>query len=117
MPPPSWYMLAAVTVETPNDEAKTLSDRAFLEGLARQVSGIVGLVDGLSQDAQVTLGLLEMHAKQLDHIDTMVHEVHQFIEEHRPALNRALNFLDAGKSMRGYLAGRPRKGATDGTST
>ena len=99
-------------LETPNDELETLSDRQFLEGLAKQVSGIAGLLDGLSQDAQVTLGLLEMHAKELDHIDTMVHEIHQFIEEHRPALNRALGFLDAGKSWRDYL--KHRRETADG---
>lgn len=44
-----------------------------------------------------------VQAKQLDHLDTMVHEVHQFIEEHRPALAKALAFLSPGRSVRDYF--------------
>lgn len=78
----AWYMLPVVTVETPNDDLLTLSDRELAERICRQ----------------------------LDHLDAMLHEVTQFLDEHKPALNRALGFLDAGRSMRGYLAGRPRAG-------
>jgi hypothetical protein len=51
--------------------------------------------------------------KQLDHLDLMVHEVHQFIEEHKPALAKGLALLDPGSSVRKYW--RQRKGTdTDG---
>jgi hypothetical protein len=51
--------------------------------------------------------------KQLDHLDGMIHEVHQFITEHKPALAKALALLDPGQSVRKYW--KTRKGAdTDG---
>jgi hypothetical protein len=68
--------------QTPNDDLETLSDRELAERIARQ----------------------------LDHLDCMLHEVCQFLDEHKPALNRALGMLDAGRSMRAYLAGRPKAG-------
>jgi hypothetical protein len=84
---------------TPNDGQGTLSDREFLTMLATYVEGIAASVDALA-DAR------EMDRKQLDHIDTMVHEITQFVDEHKPALNRALSFLEPGKSWRDYLKGR-----------
>lgn len=75
-------MLPYVTVETPNDELETLSDRELAERICRQ----------------------------LDHLDCMLHEVTQFLDEHKPALNRALGFLDAGRGMRDYLKNRPKAG-------
>ena len=77
-------MLPGMTVETPNDEVETLSDRELQERICRQ----------------------------LDHLDCMLHEVTQFLDEHKPALNRALGFLDAGASMRAYLKNRPKGGRT-----
>ena len=62
-------MLQVMPLETPNDELETLSDRELSERICRQ----------------------------LDHLDVMLHEVTQFLDEHKPALNRALGFLDAGR--------------------
>ena len=54
-----------------------------------------------------------VQAKQLDHLDGMLHEVHQFIAEHKPALAKALSLLDPGQSVRKYW--KARKGVeTDG---
>lgn len=77
----------------------TMSDRELLEGLAGQIESLIG--QG------------ERHARQLDHIDTMVHTLGQqaaalneFIEEHRGALDRALGLLDTGAKFRGFLGGK-----------
>lgn len=48
--------------------------------------------------------LLERFARQLDHLDLMLHEVHQFITEHKPALDKALMFLD--NPVKTYLSRR-----------
>lgn len=50
---------------------------------------------------------LETLAARLDHLDVMVHEVHQFIEQNRPHLEKALRFLDPGRAMKAYMANRP----------
>jgi hypothetical protein len=52
--------------------------------------------------------------KQLDHLDVMLHQVIQFIEENRPALEHATALLDPGQGMRQFLRKRPRVG-TNGT--
>ena len=93
--------------ETPNDNRETLSDREFLHEIAERISGPVNAILAELRAEQ------EITRKQLDHIDTMLHEVHQFIEEHKPALGRALSFLDPGRSMRDYLKHRP-KARSDG---
>jgi ABC-type transporter Mla subunit MlaD len=49
--------------------------------------------------------------KQLDHLDVMLREVTQFIEENRPALERATAMLDPGQPMRAFLRKRPRVGS------
>ena len=93
--------------QTPNDEAETLSDREFMERLGIQVQALTGSVAelyGFIRDRA------EVEAKQLDHLDTMTHQVLQFIEEHRPALNRALAFMEPGKGIRDYLKNRPKAG-------
>lgn len=89
--------------ETLNHEPLTANDRDFVLELARKTEN---LYEELS-------GRLDMHLKQLDHIDGMVHEIHQFITEHKPALTKALTLLDPGRSMRDYL-GRRRKDISDG---
>ena len=48
--------------------------------------------------------------KQLGHIDEQLHEIRQFIDEHRPALEKVLRFADPGRSVRDYMAGRVRPG-------
>lgn len=88
--------------ETLNHEPLTANDRDFVLELARKTEN---LYEELS-------GRLDMHLKQLDHIDTMIHEIHQFITEHKPALTKALTLLDPGRSVRDYL-GRRRKDTPD----
>ena len=63
--------------ETITDDTETLSDRELLLRLARQA----------------------------DHIDTMCHELIQFVDEHRPALTRALGLLDPSRGWRAWRNG------------
>ncbi len=90
--------------ETLNHEPLTPNDREFLHQLAYKI-------DYLSTEISARL---DMHGKQLDHIDVMVHEIHQFIGEHKPALTKALTLLDPGRPMRDWL-GRHRKDTPDAT--
>lgn len=80
------------SMKTESNEEKTLSDTNLLYSLASQVEEI--------------LRETREQGKQLGHLDLMVHEVHQFIQENRPHIARAVGFLDPGKSMRGYLKNR-----------
>ena len=83
-------------VSTVNNDTPILSDREFLEELAGYVEGLAIQMDGLAADADTT-------RKQLDHLDYMLHEVWQFIEEHKPALARALAFMEPGQTIRDYF--------------
>ena len=38
--------------------------------------------------------LMERMARQLDHLDEQLHEVRQFIDQHRPALDKAMKLMD-----------------------
>lgn len=38
--------------------------------------------------------------KRIDHVNAGVHQVQQFIDEHRPALARALSLMDPGAGLR-----------------
>jgi hypothetical protein len=82
--------------QTPNDEPFAYSDREFLLRLAEQTEHLYTELSGR----------LDNQLKQLDHIDVMIHEINQFISEHRPALTKALTLLDPGRSMRDYLKRR-----------
>lgn len=95
--------------ETPNDNRETLSDREFAihELTAARLAGVETSIGEV-------MARLDMQLKQLDHLDGMLHEVHQFIEEHKPALGRALSFLDPGRSMRDYLKHRPKAAKGNG---
>jgi hypothetical protein len=75
-----------VTVKPPETPAETLTDSQKLDRLL----------------------------KVADHLDVMVHEVHGFIHENKPHLEKALNFMEPGRAMRAYLAGRPKAGRHDG---
>ena len=66
--------------ETVYDEGQTLSDRELLDRLARQV----------------------------DHLDVMVHEIHGFIAENRPHLERFLPLLDPGAKIRAVMGLKPK---------
>lgn len=50
--------------------------------------------------------LIERLAKQADHLDSMLHEVLQFIDQHRPLLERWAPLADPGAVVRAL---RPRK--------
>ncbi len=110
--------------ETLNHEPLTANDREFALLLAGKTEELgAAIADRLDEHLELTrkiiemgtatADVLEMHAKQLDHIDVMIHEIHQFITEHKPALTKALTLLDPGRSMREYL-GRRRKDTPDG---
>jgi len=91
--------------KTLNSQPETLSDRDFLMQLAKQTENCYTELSAR----------LDQQLKQLDHLDTMLHEIHQFITEHRPALAKALALLDPGNGVRQYLRNRKNpKGATDG---
>lgn len=53
---------------------------------------------------------LDLADKQLAHLDEQLHEIRQFIDEHKPALDKVLRFADPGRSVRDYMAGRVRPG-------
>lgn len=77
-----------VTTETPNDQLETLGYDAI--------------------------------AKRLDHMDELLHAIDQklaFLDEHRPALNRAIGMLDAGSKMRGFLGGGKHGKGHDGEAS
>jgi ABC-type transporter Mla subunit MlaD len=57
--------------------------------------------------AETLDGRLARIERQLDHLDGMLHDVHQFITETRPHLDKALRFLDPAASMRDYMKHRP----------
>jgi ABC-type transporter Mla subunit MlaD len=48
--------------------------------------------------------------RQLDHLDEMLHQIVQFIDENRAALERATVLLDPGAPMRQFLRKRPKVG-------
>jgi hypothetical protein len=90
--------------QTPNDSLETLSDQELITQLAEKIGGGVdSVIAELRAEQEIT-------RKQLDHIDSMTHEILRFIEEHRPALNRALAFMEPGKGIRDYLKNRPKAG-------
>lgn len=84
-----------------------------------------------TETTETTPETLDTLAARLDHLDTTVHEVLRqvgvqqartddihdglaevvaFIDKHREPLEKALRFLDPGRSMRDYIKGRPRHG-------
>ena len=94
--------------ETPNDSRETLS--YIYESLERLHMKMDPRLASIETSIGEVMARLDIQLKQLDHLDGMLHEVHQFIEEHKPALGRALGFLDPGRSMRDYLKHRPKAG-------
>lgn len=91
------------SVSTVNDDPSTLSDREYLQRLAGMVSKVIS-------NTEILLDKDEVRRKQLDHLDGMLHEVWQFVEEHKPALAKALAFLEPGRSLRDYF-GKGRRDA------
>jgi hypothetical protein len=86
--------------ETMNSAPETLSDREFLTRLSQQVENIGNEMSAFYAEWTIAH---DQDRKQADHIDTMLHEVLRFIEEHRPALARATALL--GRKWTGYKPG------------
>ena len=83
-----------------DNEPRPMTDRDFLLALADRIeNNILTLADRV-----------EVLQRQADHIDTQVHEISQFIDEHRPALARGLALMGGG--LGGWIG--KRKGQTDG---
>lgn len=75
--------------KTAGNQGETLSDRDFALSMATMVENmLIGVSDRL-----------DLVQKQADHIDAQVHEIGQFIEEHRPALARGLALMSAGSRL------------------
>jgi hypothetical protein len=79
-------------IKTAGNDVETLSDRDFLVQLAEGIDKILICLEGHGQD-------LERISQQADHLDVQVHEISQFIEEHRPALARGLALMSAGSKL------------------
>jgi len=84
--------------ETVNEDRETLSDDQF----RRQVMDSL-LV--LNESVGFLIGARDIDRKQLDHVDTMTHEILQFIEANRPALARATALLGKAQKWKGWQAG------------
>ena len=83
-------MINGVTdIKTAGNPQETLSDRDFLMQLANSITNMIA---GLSDR-------LDLVQRQADHIDVQVHEIGQFIDEHRPALARGLALMSAGAKL------------------
>lgn len=52
---------------------------------------------------------LELHRKQLDHIDEMLHGLVAFIDQHRPLLDRFAKWAAPAKGWRGWQNGAAHK--------
>jgi hypothetical protein len=76
-------------IKTAGNDVETLSDRDFLVQLANRVEASLAFIGAR----------LDNLDKQADHIDVQVHEIGQFIDEHRPALARGLALMSAGTRL------------------
>jgi hypothetical protein len=95
-------MINRVTdIKTAGNPQETLSDRDFLVQLADRIESTLAFI-GARLDAV---------EKQADHIDVQVHEIGQFIDEHRPALARGLALMSAGSKLGAW---RKAKDQTNG---
>jgi hypothetical protein len=93
-------MIKPVTdIKTSGNPGETLSDHDFLVQLADGVDKILLCLDRHSQD-------LERISRQAEHLDVQVHEIGQFIDEHRPALARGLALMGGGAKLGGWLGGK-----------
>ena len=81
---------------------------ATMPGQRQRVYGTVFRVDTETLqtiiDTATDRELLVLMLKQLDHLDTQLHELRQFVDEHKPALDKAMQVLDNPVSK--YLAAR-----------
>lgn len=95
-------MAPETTAETLNNYPIPLSDRELLDSVSQRVTDLSAMV-------ATVLDNQDRDRKQLDHVDTMAHEIIQFIDEHRPALAKALGFLAPGRTMLDYVKGHGKK--------
>jgi hypothetical protein len=62
-------------------------------------------------------GALATHGVQIDHLDSLLHEIHQALQplrDHPEAVAKGLSLLDPGAGVRKYFGkGKPKAG-TDG---
>jgi hypothetical protein len=72
---------AAYVTQTVNDDIAILSDRQLMERILRE----------------------------LDHVDAQMHEVRQYLEEHKPLIERARTLLDSGGGWRAWRTGSSPK--------
>ena len=79
--------------ETSGNGIETLSDRKLLEHIWARIENVSGQISMLQHS--------------VDHIDTGVHGVTRFIDEHMPLLKR---FTDPGAAARSFLGARKPKG-------
>jgi ABC-type transporter Mla subunit MlaD len=93
--------------------AETLSNQTEFDSVMERLRSLQGyltnVLDSQADDDKrldVLTHQMEVISKQLDHLDGMLHEVSQFVDEHRPALNKALALLDPGTSVRKYFKAR-----------
>jgi ABC-type transporter Mla subunit MlaD len=93
-------MALSMFMDATDNDAGVISDRDFLLTVAASVEA---LIEGLSD----RVSLLQ---QQADHIDAQVHEIRQFIDEHRPALARGLALVNAGTKLSGWR----KRGGGDG---
>lgn len=96
-------MMRMGTTETAGNHWETASDIAFneTEGEAFRLAVLQAIADRLA--------LID---KQLIHIDAQVHELTRFVDEHKPALARAMALLHPGAGILKYMGGKNR--STDG---
>lgn len=78
--------------KTPGEVQETLSDEQLADLVAAKLA------------AEVTAAL-ELHRKQLDHIDEMVHGLVAFIDQYRPLLERFAKWTGAGRGWRAWQNG------------
>lgn len=101
-------ILIMTPAETTGNGIETLSDRQLIEVLVTQVAVLQSNVDILQQCVGALQSSVYALQGSVDHIDTGVHGVTRFIDEHLPLLKR---FTDPGAAVRGFLApGRKVKG-------
>jgi ABC-type transporter Mla subunit MlaD len=89
-------MALSMFMDATDNDAGVISDRDFLLTVAASVEA---LIEGLSDRVDVL-------QRQADHIDSQVHEIRQFIDEHRPALARGLALVNAGTKLSGWRGKR-----------
>lgn len=71
-----------------------------------------GVIPGAAQPSDAERW--ELIGKQLDHMDEMLHEIHRFVTDNAPYLERAKTLMDPGRAVRGFLPGARKRAAEAG---